>query len=317
MKKIILLLLLVSLQYLTTAQSNINNPKPGATTLLENHSQVTKADYIFTYENFDTDIFNFVPVKRDSVTDQKFSYALRILDETKSATKGDTKKLNVADFWNITAAFVTLKEPAINIEIAFKKAIALDAERVCYYIRMTGASNLEKAIPGTFLPFYANCLENSGNKNDKPDVKQYVIDSTLDMKLVTLIKSIALDDQKFRWERPFDQAKQRPFDINNEHFIDSLYTVYKTYIGKTLVGKDYEYVMWSVIQHSNIDMMEKYLPDVSKAVEQKELPVAPLKMLIDRIYTAKYHYQIFGSQTDVPVADEKITVSTKRKYNIE
>jgi hypothetical protein len=74
---------------------------------------------------------------------------------------------------------------------------------------MAGASNLEKAIPETFLPFYANCLENSNNKNDKLDIVQYATDNKLDIRLVSLINSIDLDDQKFRLVTPLDQVKQR------------------------------------------------------------------------------------------------------------
>lgn len=281
------------------------------------YSQSEKTDHIFNYQTFDTDIFNFVPVKREGVTDQKFNYALRILDDTKSVTKNDPKKLTVADFWNITSAFVTLKEPAQNIEVPFKKAVAMDAKSVCSYIQMAGASNLEKAIPETFLLFYANCLENNSNKNDKLDVTKYASDNKLDIKLVLLINSIDVDDQKFRVVTPFDQVKQRPFDIHNEQSIDSLYAVYKTYIGKTLVGKDYESVMWSVIQHSDIHTMERYLPEISKAVGQGELSAEPLKMLIDRVYAAKYHYQIFGSQRGVPIADEKTKSAVIKNYKIE
>jgi hypothetical protein len=281
------------------------------------YSQGEKNSHIFNYQTFDTAIFNFVPIKREGVTDQKFNYALRILDDTKSITKNDPKKLTVADFWNITSAFVTLKEPAQNIEIPFKKAIALDSKGVCSYIQMAGASNLEKAIPETFLPFYANCLEDSSSKNDKLDVRRYAIDNKLDIRLVALISSIDSDDRKYRMVAPFDQGKQRPFDIKNEQRIDSLYLIYKTYIGKTLVGKDYESVMWLVIQHSDIHTMEKYLPEISKAVGQKELSVEPLKMLIDRIYTVKYHYQIFGSQRDVPVADERTKSDVIKNYKLE
>jgi hypothetical protein len=288
-----------------------------ALTIIQCYSQPNNTDHFFTYQSFDTDVFKFVPIKREGVTDDKFNYALRILAETKSATNGDPKKMNVADFWNITAAFVTLKEPPINIEIAFKKAIELDPNSVCSYIHMTETSNLEKAIPGTFLAFYANCLQNGSNKNDKLDVKQYAIDNKLDVKLVALMNTIGLNDKKFRVITPFDQVKQRPYDIKNEHLIDSLYAIYKIYIGKTLVGQDYESVMWLVIQHSDINTMEKYLPEVSKAVEQKELPAGPLKMLVDRIYVIKYHYQIFGSQGGVPVADVKTAASVKKQYNIQ
>jgi hypothetical protein len=63
--------------------------------------------------------------------------------------------------------------------------------------------------------------------------------------------------------------------------------------------------------------MERYLPQISKAVEQKELSTEPLKMLIDRIYTVKYHYQIFGSQLGVPVADEKTKSEVIKNYRLE
>jgi len=289
----------------------------------QSYCQTEKMDYAFNYQTFDTDIFKFVPFKREGVTDQAYNLAITILDNTKSATKGDPKNLTFSDFWNITSAFIQLKEPSKNIEITFKKAIALDAKAICSYIQMTGsASKLEKAIPETFLPFYANCLESSGNQSSKPDVKQYALDNNLDVKLVCLMSSIGADDQKFRVLTPVNWDKQHPLDIKNRHLIDSLYAVYKTYIGKTLVGKDYESVMWAIIQHSpssstDTYMMEKYLPEVSKAVEQNELAITPLKMLIDRIYTIKYHYQIFGSQTGVPVADEKTKSEIRKKYNID
>jgi len=280
------------------------------------YSQTKNTDHIFNYQTFDNEIFKFTPVKREGVTDQKFNYAMRILSETKYATNGDPKQLNVTDFWNITSSFVDLKEPAINIETAFKKAINLDPKSVCSYIKLSGNSGLDKIIPGTFLPFYANCIESTATDN-KTDVKQYAIDNKLNIELVSLIDSIDVNDQKFRTVIPFNVDKQKPLDLHNQFLIDSLYSIYKTYIGKSLVGKEYEDIMWLVIQHSNIKTMEKYLPSVSKAVDEKELDVVPLKMLIDRIYTIKYHYQIFGSQPNVPVADEKNKSAVMENYNIE
>lgn len=63
--------------------------------------------------------------------------------------------------------------------------------------------------------------------------------------------------------------------------------------------------------------MEKYLPIVQKAVEDKELDVVPLKMLIDRIYSQKEKYQIFGSQMGVKMASETIRQGVIEKYNLE
>ncbi|OKS85889.1 hypothetical protein [Mucilaginibacter polytrichastri] len=290
------------------------------------YSQAVKADHIFTYQTFDAEILNFIPVKRENVTEKDFNYALHILNETKSSKAGNSDKLNVADFWNITSAFIGLKEPAINIEIAFKKAIALDASTVCSYVQMLGAAKLEKAIPETFQPFYANCLKNTNVKNEKFNAKQYADDNKLDAKLVLLMDTINSNDQRYRKITPLDAVKQHPLDLKARHSIDSLHAIYKTYIGRSLVGEKYEAVMWSVIQHSpdnatDTKMMEKYLPDVSKAVDTKELPITPLKMLIDRIYTIKYQYQIFGSQSgnsgSVPMAKDEVILAVKKKYHIQ
>jgi hypothetical protein len=290
-------------------------------TLLANtlcYCQTEKPDYVFNDQTFDQAILTFVPIKRAGVTDDQYNLALRILGETKSSTKAGSEKLNVADYWNITGAFVRLKEPAVNIEIAFKKAITLDADAVCSYVKAFGGSpNLEKTIPETFLAFYAKCSLPHNSSTKQLDPKQYAKDNQLDEKLVSLFSLMQVNDQKFRSTTPFDAVKQNPFDLKNQHLVDSLYAVYKTYIGKSYVGKEYESVMWVVIQHSNIQMMEKYLPDVSKAVQEKELQVVPLKMLIDRIYSIKYHYQIFGSQVNVPVTDDQTVTTVKKKYKID
>ena len=77
--------------------------------------------------------------------------------------------------------------------------------------------------------------------------------------------------------------------------------------------------MWSVIQHSPLEDMERYLPIVANAVKKEDLPKAPLKMLIDRIHQLRFGYQIFGSQIinseeGVEIAPDGIREMVKRKY---
>jgi K+-transporting ATPase A subunit len=76
-------------------------------------------------------IFLFAPVQREGVTEQRFHYAQQIINDTKSASKNNVQNLNAADFWNITTAFVILKEPKSHIEAAFNKAIHSDAATIC------------------------------------------------------------------------------------------------------------------------------------------------------------------------------------------
>jgi hypothetical protein len=159
--------------------------------------------------------------------------------------------------------------------------------------------------------FNSNAQSNKIQKNLKDD--------NLDLDLVSLIKKIIDLDKKYRINDTTDWSKQKPIDKENQHLIDSLFNKHKKYIGTSLVGETYNYGMWAVIQHSNIEMMENYLPIVQKAVKNKELDIFPLKMLIDRFYGLKYGYQFFGTQVGFgfKLADDEKRKEIQLKYGIE
>jgi len=149
--------------------------------------------------------------------------------------------------------------------------------------------------------------------NDKPFKK-----NNLNVNIVKLMHSVRENDQKYRsQDYKKNLEKQNKLDSLNLSIIDSLYKKYNIYIGKSLVGEKLEHVMWLVIQHSNINKMEEYLPIIVNAVKNKELSPIPLAMLLDRIYTIKDGYQIFGSQMGVKLGDESIREKVKFKYGLE
>lgn len=77
--------------------------------------------------------------------------------------------------------------------------------------------------------------------------------------------------------------------------------------------------MWTVIQHSNTEMMEEYLPIIQNAVNEKGLDEGALKMTIDRYYGLKYGFHVFGSKTGfgLELADDKMKKEIELKYGIE
>jgi len=283
----------------------------------EGYSQ-PKADEILTEQTIGNAIFSFVPVQRDGVTDQRFKYAQQILNDTKSAAKNTPINLNAADYWNITTAFVVLREPKANVDAAFSKAIHSDGATICSYIKLMGASGLDKIIPETFLPFYANCSQTPTTESSKIDINHYAETNKLNPDLLRVINTIYLNDTKYRVTTPVDWSKQKPLDERNQQLIDSLFNIYKTYIGRSLVGKQLESAMWLVVQHAPLAMMERYVPVIAAAVSQKQLDEVPFKMLIDRMYWLKYNYQIFGSQgAKIKVADDEIRNGVIKKYKLD
>lgn len=277
----------------------------------------------FTIDNFETQILNYNPNKIPNVSDKDYNYGIMILKETRNAVKNKPENFNLADYFNILNAFLNLNETKENINVAFKKFV--DAKGSCEYI--LAFENAIKSNPKydivreDYNQQLARCKSNTDVKKEL-DISEYAKSNNLNLSLIEEIYNVDVNDQKYR---SYDEAKemsdrQQVLDKKNQSIIDSLYKTNKTYIGRSLVGKKFENVMWAVVQHSNVQMMERYLPVIKKAVFDKELEVAPLKMLIDRFYGLKYGYQIFGSQGDgfgFRSADEKTKKEIKKKYGIE
>jgi hypothetical protein len=67
------------------------------------------------------------------------------------------------------------------------------------------------------------------------------------------------------------------------------------YPGKKLVGEQ-SMTAFYVIQHANLATREEFLPEIKKAVINKDLSKTALILLLDRIYLDKYNTQIWGTQ---------------------
>lgn len=273
----------------------------------------------FDYDNFESQVLAYNPNHNSNVSKKDFDYGMMILNETKTATKNRPENFNLADYFNVFIAFLKLEESNENIKIAFEKF--KNADGSCEYC-ITFENSLNKNPKFDFVRAeydkkMEECKLISTQKNF--DAKEYSLKNNLDYNLVQQIYQIDSNDRKYRDTKDF-LTKQKELDSQNQKIINELHKKYKTYIGKSLVGEKFESVMWAVIQHSNIEMMEKYLPVVHIAVKEKELSSTPLKMLIDRYYGLKYGYQVFGSQSSdfgFKMADEKKRKEIKLQYGIE
>ena len=276
----------------------------------------------FTEKNLEQKILTYQPPHREGVSKKDFDQGVFILGEVRKDIKKDNLRFCYADYWNLMTSFHYLKEPQKHVELVFQKAIDDNSVSICEYVEAFGdkaVNRLSKSIPEVFLPFYKNCGNNlSVKKAFNPE--EYAKENKLDLTLVQLISQISKDDQKFRKVRgEIDWSKQTPLDKKNMQLIDSLYNNKHTYIGKSMVGKKLESAMWAVIQHSNIETMEKYLPIMHEAVKKGELSEGTIKLTIDRIYCAKYNYQPFGSQLggECELSSKEVREKVNKKYGFK
>lgn len=251
----------------------------------------------FTFQNFEQEVIDYRPEKPDHLSQKDFDYAAMILGQTRKATKENPDNFNVADYFNVLSAFLTLKQDKAAAEMAFLKFKLSDGS--CEYAEHLKSSidsnDKYKGLRKAFDELREECAR-TAKTEDPFDLESYCEEYSLDIQLVKIIAEIDELDQRHRQPSSKDMDKQRELDEKSQKLIGVLQQQYGGYIGRSLVGPKFETVMWSVIQHSDIYSMEHGLPLVHEAVSNGELPQGPLEMLLDRLYGLKHGYQFFGTQ---------------------
>jgi hypothetical protein len=131
----------------------------------------------------------------------------------------------------------------------------------------------------------------------------------LDQELVALLDTIYLKDQSNRakirateakfgrkskemdklWKNILRQDSLNLITISN--LLDS-----QGWPDKTLIGKRGASTIFLVIQHADKKTQEKYLPMITKAVEDDNLPKRQYAMFYDRLLLRRGEHQIYGTQ---------------------
>lgn len=272
------------------------------------------------YNNFEKEVMDYYPPKGDGATDQDYEKGKYFLENTYAAIRNDQMKFTYSDFWNIAVAFNKIGLPKSDIELAFQKTIDLGESAICEYIQvMYGEKPVQKhpfykSIPELYASFCSEC--ESLVSESKPDMSpaQYAERYQLDHDLILALAKINEKDQRHRGKQ-FKQLSKAQKKLDQENWTAAIEILDQYgYPGKTLAGDQYSAVIWSVIQHSNLALMEKYLPVIAQAVRENELAPAPLQMLLDRIYWLKHKTQIFGSQEGIPFASREEIKRVKKLY---
>lgn len=135
------------------------------------------------------------------------------------------------------------------------------------------------------------------------------IASGVNLELMAEMKEIGVTDQaqrgkmrdiekQYGWDSPQMDSLwtlQNETDSLNQLRIEEVIQKYG-YPGKSLVGPGQASVAFLVIQHSNQEMQEKYLPLLKQAANDGEVRWSSVALLIDRVLLGRGDKQIYGSQ---------------------
>lgn len=159
------------------------------------------------------------------------------------------------------------------------------------------------------------------------EINKQIAESKLNRSLMIELDSIYTSDQKNRsLQNSIEQngsKTQESLELQKQiNLRDSLNVLKVTsiidkygWLGTETVGNRGNLTLFLIIQHSNLNIQEKYLPKLKEAVLSQKSPMSQLAYLEDRIRIDKGLKQLYGTQlikdtlTDnwmlAPVEDEK------------
>ena len=136
-----------------------------------------------------------------------------------------------------------------------------------------------------------------------------VIKNNLDEDLISLLDTIYFEDQDIRFQIE-DIASMKDYNCDSVHMLeknmfskDSVHLIYvkkildeQGWLGPDKIGIQGNRTLWLVIQHSELEVQEKYLPMMREAVKKRKAFASNLALLEDRVAIRQGNKQIYGSQ---------------------
>jgi hypothetical protein len=267
------------------------------------------------HHNFDTWITEYQPEWDGSIPESQFNKGKYQLENALAQATRDSRAFIMPDYWNFGVALINLGADDSLVLISLQKAVAKDQEGFCDYLKAMPDNSFQRRFPEYLESIQMECSQLPSS--EAFDLETYCMENDLDQALIQLLQQIQEKDGRHRSSKPVDWDQQGPLDQENQRLIDSLYQAHGSYIGTTLAGEKFASTMFLVIQHSNLEMMERYLPVLQEAVRQEELQAGALHYLIDRIYAIRDGYQIFGSQVGIPFGTADQISAVKKQFGIK
>ena len=135
-------------------------------------------------------------------------------------------------------------------------------------------------------------------------ISQHTI-ASYDVDLIKQLSMMREKDQRYRKllnKKTLDQLKsdgswQKQIELDSINSVDIEKILNKhEYPGRSTIGYQNESIVFLILQHSNLELMEMGLPMVQKAVENLDLEAQYLAYLYDRIQLLKKLPQLYGTQ---------------------
>jgi len=225
---------------------------------------------------------------------ESWAIDLKIENATIRAKDSLIKELKFDDlnyaYWNRFITYYKMMPNDPNdILYPFFDGIENDKDNFCYnYKSILQGSISNVRTSGKRGVYYKKQLEIMDNICD-------CILKSYSPRLLRILDELKENDQKYRKKNDILPLAQKKLDSINLSIVMDLYDKYG-YLNRKLVGIEYEAYMFYIIQHSDLETMERFLPIIHKEIAEGKLDRKVYPLLHDRINMLNGLPQEFGTQ---------------------
>ncbi|MBL0144751.1 MAG: hypothetical protein IPP48_02345 [Chitinophagaceae bacterium] len=281
MKKVNLLLIFLSIQYLTTAQPSTNNPNLGKKILAEQVENIKE-------HNGKVDCINYWNI----------AVAYRHLGVSKDSIYANLYK----SMEDNPSKFIETVEFAISYSDN-------NIQNVGFY----------KILGSKFLDLVETGKKKAGTQlQQESKITNIINQKVVDTLIAMMILDQQYRKDPFFLKNKEVQRKQYILDSLNGIKLYRLYKEYG-YPGKSITGdNEYQNYFCLMVEHGQNKTGEQrfWLPIIAEALKKKELGTAIFKMLLDRVHWLETGKQYFGSHHDVPLDSDESIEKIKMQYGL-
>ena len=246
-------------------------------------------------------------------SDHDYGFALKIYQESLKGLQNENVTFEYKSIlygWNAFIGFLKIKPKNKNVIYSiFHNRLAYEPISFCENIKSNFKTKFKQG--DNIYTDYRREVNYIFNICD------CVLES-YDSQMQENLQEILDKDQRYRSQggsQDFDGSAQLLLDSENQKEVSKIIENIG-YQGRLQVGTEYEDVMFLVLQHSNIEMIEKYLPILQQEVNNRNLKPRTIAYLTDRLMLLKNQPQIYGTQyVDTNGERELYTIENVNEVN--
>ena len=194
-------------------------------------------------------------------------------------------------YWNRLIAYYNMvpNDPA-DILYSFFDGIDHDKDAFCYNYKsiLRSSTNLNLRATGKRAVHFKKELEIMDTICD-------CVFKSYSPRLLKILDELKENDQKYRKQNAVLPKAQKRLDSINLSIVLDLYDQYG-YLNRKIVGIEYESHMFYIIQHADLETMERFLPIIHKEIVAGRLDRKVYPLLHDRVNMLNGLPQEFGTQ---------------------